>query len=113
MNAVTKPYELLIRWGPDGKLLGAHVQWSTIVTDDSGELIASYPGNVVPVAITPDQQGFPLADLLSEAQTDALTALTAEQQKSAVLEEQVSAANSRLAAAQQQLQIIQESTVLG
>ena len=85
----------------------AHVQWSTIVTNDSGGVIGSYPGNVEPVAVTPDQQGFPLADILSQTHTDALTALAAEQQKSAALQELVSRVNFQLAAAQQQLQTTQ------
>jgi hypothetical protein len=110
MNVLKKPYELLVRWDLNGKLIGAHVQWSTILTDDSGALIGSYPGNVEPVAVTPDQQGFPLADILGQTHIDALTALTAEQQKSAVLQELVSVVNSQLAATEQQLQTMQETT---
>src|SRR5262249_37695718 len=96
MQAKNKPYELLVRWDQAGKLLGAHVQWSTVVTDESGVLIGSYPGNIEPIALTDGQAGFPVSDILSQALTDALTALTAEQQKSASLEEQLGAATAQV-----------------
>jgi hypothetical protein len=107
MNTVKKPYELLVRWGPDGKLRGAHVQWTMLVTDDIGAVIGCYPGNVEPLALTQGQAGFPLADILSQTQADALAALTAEQEKSAALATQLSEANAQIVAEQQKIEAAQ------
>ncbi len=50
MQAERKPYELLVRWDTDGNLLGAHVQWSNVVTNDDGSK-QIYPTTVEPVAL--------------------------------------------------------------
>jgi hypothetical protein len=50
MQVERKPYELLVRWDTDGNLLGAHVQWSNVVTNDDGSK-QIYPITVEPVAL--------------------------------------------------------------
>jgi hypothetical protein len=101
MNAEKKPYELLVRWGRDGKLQGAHVQWAMLITDDTGAVVGCYPGHAEPVAVRPDESGFPLSDVLNQMQIDALTALTAEQERSATLAAQFSASQTELATQEQ------------
>ena len=39
-----------MRWDTDGNLLGAHVQWSNVVTNDDGSK-QIYPTTVEPVAL--------------------------------------------------------------
>jgi hypothetical protein len=63
-----KPYELLVQWDADGNLLGAHVQWSNVVTNDDGSKQV-YPTTVEPVALTGEDKGVPIADVLNEAQS--------------------------------------------
>jgi hypothetical protein len=67
MPVERKPYELLVRWDVNGKLLGAHIQWSHVVINDDGSKQV-YPTTVEPVALTTDANGFPIADVLNEAQ---------------------------------------------
>jgi hypothetical protein len=67
MQVERKPYELLVRWDVDGKLLGAHVQWSHVVINDDGSK-QIYPTTVEPVALTTGANGLPIADVLNEAQ---------------------------------------------
>ena len=50
MQVERKPYELLVRWDTDGNLLGAHVQWSNVVTNDDGSK-QIFPITVEPVAL--------------------------------------------------------------
>jgi hypothetical protein len=100
MGAMKKPYELLVRWDQNGTLHGAHMQWATVVSDDAGAVIGCYPGNVEPVAIAPSQPGFPLTDILSQVQADALTALTTAQQRCDALTEQLNDTNAQIAALQ-------------
>lgn len=103
MKAMKKPYELLVRWDQKGKLRGAHVQWAIVITDDSGTPIGCHPGNVEPIAVMQDQQGFPLTDILGLVHADALAALIVEQQNSDALEEKLSDANAQIAALQTQV----------
>jgi hypothetical protein len=58
---------LLVRWDVNGNLLGAHVQWSNVVINDDGSK-QIYPTTVEPVALTKEGKGFPIADVLNEAQ---------------------------------------------
>ncbi len=67
MQVERKPYELLVRWDVDGKLLCAHVQWSNVVINDDGSKRV-YPTTVESVALTKDGKGFSIADVLNEAQ---------------------------------------------
>lgn len=63
------PYELLIRWGADGKVQGAHVQWR-YVTNDFGTVTES-----VSPAESLHLTGFPLKDILSQTEVNALSEL--------------------------------------
>ena len=66
MQVERKPYELLVRWDTDGNLLGAHVQWSNVVTNDDGSKQV-YPTTIEPLALTAAGKGFPIADVLNQA----------------------------------------------
>jgi hypothetical protein len=66
MQVERKPYELLVRWDTHGNLLGAHVQWSNVVTNDDGSKQV-YPTTIEPVALTAEANGFPIADILNAA----------------------------------------------
>lgn len=68
MQVQRKPYELLVRWDADGNLLAAHVRWSHVVTHDDGSKHI-YPTTIEPVALTAEGNGFPIADVLNEAQS--------------------------------------------
>ena len=68
MQVQRKPYELVVRWDAAGNLLGAHVQWSNVVTNDDGSKQV-YPTTVEPVALTAEGEGVPIADVLDEAQS--------------------------------------------
>jgi len=65
-----KPYEFLIRWNNDGVIQGAHIAFLDTVLKD-GEIINQTQSSVESVAIA-EQVGFPLADVLSQLQIDAL-----------------------------------------
>jgi len=64
------PYEFLIRWDNDGNIQGAHIAFLDTVLKD-GEIINQTQSSVESVAIG-EQVGFPLADVLSQLQIDAL-----------------------------------------
>ena len=73
------PYELLARWGQDGKLAGVHVGFRTITKRDD-VVIADTPDAVQPVALGA-AAGFPLSDILTQLHADAIAkgdALTVE-----------------------------------
>ncbi|WP_188260882.1 hypothetical protein [Azospirillum tabaci] len=74
MQTTKHPYELLIRWDQAGRLAGAHVQYRYITID--GEHRAESLGAAEPLTLD-TAPGFPLADLLTQAQADALTAKAA------------------------------------
>ena len=65
-----KPYEFLSRWNNDGVIQGAHIAFLDTVLKD-GEIINQTQSSVESVAIA-EQVGFPLADVLSQLQIDAL-----------------------------------------
>jgi hypothetical protein len=74
MQTTKLPYELLIRYDLTGKPSGAHVQHRFVTTDDVGAPLGEFPGPAE--ALTLDTAaGFPLGDLLTQAQTDALIAV--------------------------------------
>lgn len=89
------PYELLIRWGNAGALAGAHVQRRYVIADENGVVIGESVANAEPLTIN-TAAGFPLGDLLSQAQIDALVA------KAAADQERDAAAAARDAALQAQ-----------
>jgi len=64
------PYEFLIRWDNNGVIQGAHIAFLDTVLKD-GEIINQTQTSVESVAIA-EQVGFPLADVLSQLQIDAL-----------------------------------------
>lgn len=49
MQTTRQPYELLIRWSPDGTISGAHVQWRYIITDGSGTAVGETLSAVMPL----------------------------------------------------------------
>jgi hypothetical protein len=61
-----KPYELLVRWDAEGNLIGAHVQWSNVVTNDDGSK-QIHPITIEPVALTGEGNGVPIARVLKQA----------------------------------------------
>lgn len=64
---VSLPYEILIRFGDDGRPRGAHAQFIRRVSVD-GELLKEEIGNAVPL----DLDGLPTSSLMSDATRDAL-----------------------------------------
>ena len=76
MQTVRQPYEFLVRWDRQGRLAGAHAQFRLITTATDGSVVADILGNAEPVAVA-GAAGFPLADVLSQAQAAALAALEA------------------------------------
>ncbi len=73
MQTEKKPYELLIRWDQTGALVGAHVQHRYVITGDDGAVITETLGGAEPLTLD-NAVGFPLGDILTQAQADALTA---------------------------------------
>lgn len=99
MPQIERPYELLIRWSPDGAIAGAHVQRRVLMTDDGGVVLADtlLPAQALTVETA---EGFALSDLLTQAQIDALVAkATAEESRDAALA-RVAELEARLAALQ-------------
>ena len=85
MQTEKHPYELLIRWDQAGALAGAHVQHRYVITGDDGAVITETLGGAEPLTLD-TAAGFPLGDLLSQAQADALTSLaTAPAERDAAL----------------------------
>lgn len=73
MQTTKTPYELLVRWDQSGALQGAHVQYRFVIRDGE-DVIGETPGPAVPLTLEA-ADGFPLGDLLSQVQIDALTAM--------------------------------------
>jgi len=97
MQTEKRPYELLIRWDKDGTLAGAHVQWRYVIKEDDGTVIGeSVTGSEAIEAA--GRKGFPLHDILSQVQADALVECGKAQARVAELESQKSALESRMAA---------------
>lgn len=68
MKQTKQPYELLVRWNTQGQVSGAHVQYSTVITDDNGAVVADTPGDAEPLALG----SFPLTDVLNDTQASVL-----------------------------------------
>lgn len=95
MPQIERAYELLIRWSADGAIAGAHIQRRVLTTDDAGAVLADtlLPAQALTVETA---EGFPLGDLLTQAQIDALTAkATADAERDAALADKVAAEASR------------------
>lgn len=63
----TRPYELLVRWGPAG-IAGAHVQFLEEIVED-GTVLNAKIGDALPVSMA-GETGFPLQDVLSQQLID-------------------------------------------
>ena len=70
------PYELLVRWDRSGHLSGAHAQFRYVTTGPDGTVVAETLGGAEPIAVA-GNNGFPIAEILSQAQAAALSALEA------------------------------------
>lgn len=84
MQTDKQPYELLVRWGVDGKISGAHVQWRYIVRD--GDVIVTESVSKAEPVDIDNTPGYPLDDIIDKTLQDALAtvnALTAERDKAA------------------------------
>lgn len=72
-----RPYEFLARWGVDGALKGAHVQFQRVVMDGDEEIFVGLE-SAQPVAVgLGGEGGFPLEEIMSLLQADAVTAAQA------------------------------------
>jgi hypothetical protein len=71
VSITTQPYELLIRWKDDGTLAGAHVRWMCHVFDEEGVRLSSQALPPEPVGAA-DGKGYPLEEIASRVQVDAV-----------------------------------------
>ncbi|NKE43906.1 hypothetical protein HB662_03895 [Roseomonas frigidaquae] len=63
MQTVVRPYEVLIRWRPDGTISGAHVVRAVLVLDDEGNILSS---SLLPAEPAGEAGAdFPLAEALT------------------------------------------------
>lgn len=88
----TFPYELLVRYGPDGNPVGAHVQYLRRITLD-GEIIKD---DVLP-AQPIDLAGFPTSAIMEDTCRDALATVATQTAQIATLNGQLETANANLA----------------
>ena len=72
IKKITRPYEFLVRWGDDGAVSGAHVQFLEEVREN-GAVLASKVGDALPVSMA-GGAGFPLADVLAAVHAGAISA---------------------------------------
>jgi hypothetical protein len=93
MQTEKHPYELLIRWNQQGEIAGAHVAYRYVIKDDAGAVMTEVPGQAEPLAL----DGFPLAELLTQAQAGALAATEALRTELAAATAQRDAALAQLA----------------
>lgn len=65
-----QPYEFLARWGTDGKLTGAHVQWCACLYHNGAKKTEEVgPAEKVAVGVG---LGFPLKDIMDQLTADAI-----------------------------------------
>lgn len=103
LTEVSRPYEFLARWDTKtGRLAGAHVGFSTVLLRD-GVFANETPEPVQPVGA----MGFPLGDILSVLQVDALKELAAAKEALQVEQQsrlaEVASKNAQIAALTAQL----------
>lgn len=91
----TFPYELLVRFGPDGAPAGAHVQYLRRITLD-GEIIKD---DILP-AQPIDLAGFPTSDIMSDACRDVLAKVASQDAQITTLTSQLDATTANLTKAQ-------------
>lgn len=94
---INVPYEILIRFGTDGKPRGAHAQFLRRVMLD-GELLKEELGNAVPLDIS----DFPASDIIGQTATDALAELTRANAENSALAAALNEQANKLAEAEQQ-----------
>lgn len=94
------PYEILVRFGDDGKPRGAHAQYIRRVTVD-GELLKEEIGNAEPL----DLEGFPTSGIMSDTLRDALAEVT---RLNATVISEREAANAHIAELEKSLSEMQE-----
>ena len=89
----TAPYEFLARWR-NGVFVGAHVQFLTRLIED-GIVLNEQISEAMPVDVG-GGKGFPLADLISTMQADALVALDAKTAEAATKTTELAAAQQAI-----------------
>jgi len=72
IETTQQPYEFLVRWNLGGTINGAHVQWRYVMTDGDGNVVGESLSSAQPVALSEDQDGYPLSDILTTVQQTAL-----------------------------------------
>lgn len=90
-------YEVLIRYGLDGSLQGAHVQYLRYVELD-GEVLKQEPLDAEPLAI----DGFDLSDTMTGVAQDALARANELQAENEALQRDAEAMAARVKAAEEQ-----------
>ncbi|SER57399.1 hypothetical protein [Rhizobium sp. NFR03] len=102
------PYELLVRYGLDGKPVGAHAVYRRHITLD-GEVIKDEVGSAEPI----DVAGFPTSSIMSDTTRDALAEIAALNARVDELAEQVNAAADTLETANKHAELLaQENEAL-
>ena len=110
ITKTTTPYEFLARWDATGKLAGAHVGFLERITDGA-EVLSEKALPVQPVG----DNGFPLADIMSTVQADALAAVEAAKAETKAAEDAQKAAEDAKATADAELVALKQTlaTVAG
>lgn len=95
------PYELLVRYGLDGKPAGAHVVYRRRVVMD-GEVLKDEVGPAEPI----DLDGFPTSDVMKDALRDALAQIAVLTAQGDELAEQVNAATETVETANERIALL-------
>lgn len=76
--ALTKtPYEVLVRFNPDGSVSGTHIKFlETYVDDATGTVLLQREGQAEHVSMA-GERGFPIANVLDAIHTGALSTIDA------------------------------------
>jgi len=104
IERIIRPYELLVRWGADGAIQGAHVQFIEEIKEGA-QVIAATLGNAQPVALAAGA-GFPLSDILDAAHIAALKAADLANAATAAAETKVLEMEAELTAIKQQAEAL-------
>lgn len=100
IEKITRPYEFLARWR-DGVLAGAHIGFIEEVVED-GQVLSQKVLDVMPVAVA-GATGFPLTDILTQLQADAIAERDAAVAANTTLQASLAEATAALEAAQAEL----------
>ena len=83
MDIITRPYEILIRWNPDGSISGAHIGRLKLAVGDSGAPVLTPEGSLELAQILPveplDHAGPEMVAILGELPGQITAQLTAAQ----------------------------------